>query len=139
MTNKTKLILFAAAVIVIIIAGILISMNDLSNTADEKEKVVEKEEKKKEKKEKQKPILELTQESIELEIGSTFYFQDFIKKAEDEYGYNLKDKVKIPKSIPTELAGEYQVDYELSLSSGKKIVQQLKVKIIDFDASSNPD
>ena len=45
------------------------------------------------------PILELYRSSIELDVGSVFYPEDYIKIANDENGNSIKDQVKI-SSLP---------------------------------------
>lgn len=81
----------------------------------------------------QKEKLELTQDVVDLEIGAVFDFTQYIKTAEDKYGYSIKDKIKINGKIPTNKEGQYQVDYILDLGDGKKLNKILKVNIKSFN------
>lgn len=140
MSNKIKLIIFISIMCFVVIIGIVISINDftkISDTTTKKETNTASETKNEEKN--QEPILELTQDEVVLEVGSTFSYKDFIKKAEDQDGFNLKDKVDAPKEVPTDVPGEYQIEYTLKLSDGKTISKQLKLKIVEFDAGINSD
>lgn len=140
MSNKIKLVIFISIMSIVVILGIVISVNDftkINDTTIKKETNTASETK--EQKKNQEPILELTQDEVVLEVGSTFSFKDFIKKAEDKNGYNLKDKVNAPKAVPTDVPGEYQIEYTLELSNGKKISKQLLLKIVEFDLGTNSD
>lgn len=140
MKSKHKLLIFLFFIIIVVVVGLFISTNDFIDIKKENNDKVQKEINKEEQKKKQKPVLELTQDKVELEVGSSFQFQDFIKKAEDEDGFNLKDHVKIPKKIPTpDVPGEYQIIYSLELPTGEIISKQLVLSIVEYDKSNTPD
>lgn len=135
MKIKTKIIIFAIIVILAIVVGLFINMMDFNHIQEETENTKTTETLKK----KQDPILELTQDEVILEVGSTFSYRDFIKRAENEDGYNLKDKVKAPDEIPTDVPGEYQVEYILEVNNGKTISKQLTLKVVEYEKGVNPD
>lgn len=136
MKTQTKIIMFVIIVVVAIVIGLIINLQGFTKIQEEKKEtsVTEKVNNKK-----QDPTLELTQDEVVFEVGVTFSYKDFIKKAEDENGFNLKDKVNAPKEVPTDVPGEYQIEYTLELSNGKKISKQLLLKIVEFDPGTNSD
>lgn len=76
------------------------------------------------------PILELYRSSIELDVGSVFYPEDYIKIANDENGNSIKDQVKISSLPNTMQPGVYNVSYQLTSSDNSVIVtKNLEVKI----------
>ena len=76
------------------------------------------------------PILELYRSSIELDVGSVFYPEDYIKIANDENGNSVKDQVKISSLPNTMQPGIYNVSYQLTSSDNSVIVtKNLEVKI----------
>lgn len=76
------------------------------------------------------PILELYRSSIELDVGSVFYPEDYIKIANDENGNSIKDQVKISSLPNTMQSGVYNVLYQLTSSDNSVIVtKNLEVKI----------
>lgn len=139
METKTKLIILAGVVSVLLIAGGIYTALEFNKTQDEAAQKVQSKKIKEVKKEKQKPVLELTQDVVELEVGAVFNYVDFIKRAEDENGFNLKDNVTAPAKIPTEEPGEYKVEYTFKLRSGKTIRKELKVIVMYFEKSTTPD
>lgn len=80
----------------------------------------------------QKEKLELTQDKVELEVGAIFDFSQYIKIAEDKYGYNVKDKITTNGNISTETPGHYQVEYKLDLGDNKSISKILDVTVKEF-------
>lgn len=80
----------------------------------------------------QKEKLELTQDTVELEIGAVFDFKQYIKEAENKYGYSIKDQIKVEGEIPTDKEGKYQVEYIMDLGDGKRISRVLKVIVRKF-------
>lgn len=80
----------------------------------------------------QKEKLELTQDTVELEIGAVFDFKQYIKVAENKYGYSIKDQIKVEGEIPTDKEGKYQVEYIMDLGDGKRISRILKVIVRKF-------
>lgn len=80
----------------------------------------------------QKEKLELTQDTVELEIGAVFDFKQYIKVAENKYGYSVKDQIKVEGEIPTDKEGKYQVEYIMDLGDGKRISRILKVIVRKF-------
>ncbi|WP_308697757.1 hypothetical protein [uncultured Thomasclavelia sp.] len=76
------------------------------------------------------PVLELYRSSIELDVGSVFYPEDYIKIANDENGNSIKDQVKISSLPNTMQPGVYNVSYQLTSSDNSVIVtKNLEVKI----------
>ena len=72
----------------------------------------------------------LIQYSIELDVGSVFYPEDYIKIANDENGNSIKDQVKISSLPNTMQPGVYNVSYQLTSSDNSVIVtKNLEVKI----------
>ena len=76
------------------------------------------------------PVLELYRSSIEIDVGSSFYPEDYIEVANDENGNSVKDQVKISSSLNTMQPGVYNVSYQLTSSDNSVIVtKNLEVKI----------
>lgn len=76
------------------------------------------------------PVLELYRSSIEIDVGSVFYPEDYIEVADDENGNSVKDQVKISSSLNTMQPGVYNVSYQLTSSDNSVIVtKNLEVKI----------
>ena len=76
------------------------------------------------------PVLELYRSSIEIDVGSVFYPEDYIEVANDENGNSVKDQVKISSSLNTMQPGVYNVSYQLTSSDNSVIVtKNLEVKI----------
>lgn len=76
------------------------------------------------------PVLELYRLSIEIDVGSSFYPEDYIEVANDENGNSVKDQVKISSSLNTMQPGVYNVSYQLTSSDNSVIVtKNLEVKI----------
>lgn len=76
------------------------------------------------------PILELYRSSIELDVGSVFYPEDYIKIANDENGNSIKDQVKISSLPNTMQSGVYNVLYQLTSKDNNVIVtKKLEVTI----------
>lgn len=80
---------------------------------------------------KQEPVLELTQDRIELEIGAVFQAIDFISIAKDPYGISVKEKVVCDQEIPTNVPGEYEVTYTLD-DGDQMITKVLHVTVKDM-------
>lgn len=76
--------------------------------------------------------LELTQDTVILEVGAVFHPIDFIKIAEDSYGYSVKEKVEISQEIPTDKEGKYEVEYILDAGNGKTITKKMIVEVRDM-------
>lgn len=76
------------------------------------------------------PILELYRSSIELDVGSVFYPEDYIKIANDENGNSIKDRVEISSLPNTMQPGVYNVLYQLTSNDNNVIVtKKLEVTI----------
>lgn len=76
------------------------------------------------------PILELYRSSIELDVGSAFFPEDYIKIANDENGNSIKDQVKISSLPNTMQTGVYNVLYQLTSKDNNVIVtKKLEVTI----------
>ena len=139
MQVKTKVIILGIIAAILLICGIVTLVNEFqSNEKEQSEKTVEVI-KENNKKKTQKAVLELTQEEVSIEVGAEFMYEDFIKIAEDEEGYNLKDKVKTSQKISTEVPGKYKIEYELKLSGGKTLSKQLILNVVEFERSNTPD
>lgn len=95
--------------------------------ADQNEKPIAGESRKK-----QTPKLELTQEHINLEIGAIFNPIDYIKTAEDSYGYSVKDKVTVDTKIPTDKKGMYEIEYSLLINDKAAVKKKLIVEVKDM-------
>lgn len=76
------------------------------------------------------PILELYRPSIELDVGSVFYPEDYIKIANDENGNSIKNQVEISSLPNTMQPGVYNVLYLLASNDNNVIVtKKLEVTI----------
>ncbi len=89
-----------------------------------------------------KPILELSETSIELENGVIIDYEKYIKAIDDNAG---KDKVKLEienKILDTSIAGEYTVNYIAKDNSGnderKSVIFKIKEKIKE-ESTPKPD
>lgn len=138
--NKLKIAIFVIVTIsVVVIFGIATTLEYNNNSKNTAVVVEEKKKEEQQEKEKQKPVLELTQDSVSLEVGSQFFYEDYIKKAEDENGFNLKDFVKGPKNIETDVPGKFKVTYRLELPNGDSISRDLLVDVVQFSKGDHPD
>lgn len=81
----------------------------------------------------QEAKLELTQDTVMIEIGSVFQPIDFIKVAEDTHGYSVKERVEINRDIPTDKEGKYEVEYVLDAGNGKTITKKMIVEVCDMN------
>lgn len=81
----------------------------------------------------QDPKLELTQDSVVIETGSIFQPIDFIKIAQDNYGYSVKEKVEIDQEIPTDREGKYEIEYVLDLGNGIDVSKKMIVEVKNMD------
>lgn len=121
MSNKIKILLLLIISIVIICLGIAINLNEFSkpNTVSlskKKEKI-------------QNIKFELMQNEVTLQRGTKIDYKDYVKMASDEYGYDIKYKVKVPeKAIDTNKIGKYQVTYSLIIDK-VKLVRKLVINI----------
>ena len=59
-------------------------------------------------------------------------FKQYIKVAENKYGYSVKDQIKVDGEIPTDKEGKYQVEYIMDLGEGKRISRILRVTVRRF-------
>lgn len=131
MSFKGKMILLILFIFVIVTALLVWNTATIEKASKEhKGTVTQVEEQKQETIQKEK--LELTQDSIELEVGAVFDFKQYIKVAENKYGYSVKDQIKVEGEIPTDKEGEYQVEYVMDLGNGKRISRILKVTVRKF-------
>lgn len=130
---KGKVIIVIFLILSFVGVIVYINLADLSKSNQEQVKVAEKINDETEKNEAtQKEVLELTQDKVELEIGAIFDFTQYIKVAEDKYGYNIKDKITVNGNISTEVSGHYQVEYKLDLGEGKSLSKILDVTVKEF-------
>ena len=85
-----------------------------------------------ESREQREPILELTQDYVMIETGAIFEPIDFIKVAQDNYGYSVKEKVEIDQEIPTDKEGKYEIEYVLDLGNGIEVSRKMIVDVKDM-------
>ena len=134
MRFKFKLLLLILCIMIFV--GIMIYVN-VSNLAESNQEQQEKQteiQKQNDNLPEEKPeVLELTQDKVEIEVGAIFDFTQYIKIAEDKYGYNIKDKIKVNGTVPTNKEGHYQVEYKLELDNGKSISKILDVQVKKFN------
>lgn len=74
-----------------------------------------------------KPILTLTQESLELSVNDKFEPLQYIKEAYDEIDGDLKQGVVIDNPVDVKKSGEYEVKYSLIDNNGLGTETILKV------------
>ena len=132
MSFKGKMILLILFIFVIVAAFLVYNTIAIDKASKEHKETVSQVKEEEPKKDTQKEKLELTQDSIELEIGAVFDFKLYIKVAENKYGYSVKDQIKVNGKIPTDKEGKYQVEYIMDLSEGKCISRILHVTVRRF-------
>ena len=132
MSFKVKMLLLILFIFIIVTIFLIYNTMAIDKASkDHKETVTQiKDEEPQNKTQKEK--LELTQDTVELEIGAVFDFKQYIKVAENKYGYSIKDQIKVEESIPTDKEGKYQVEYIMDLGDGKRISRILKVIVRKF-------
>ena len=59
---------------------------------------------------------------------------DYIKIAQDTYGYNVKEKVEVDQKIPTDKPGKYEVIYVLNMDAGNTVEKKLVVEVIKMSS-----
>ena len=126
MSFKGKMILLILFIFVIVAAFLVYNTIAIDKASKEHKETVT------QIKEEEPKKLELTQDSIELEIGAVFDFKQYIKVAENKYGYSVKDQIKVDGEIPTDKEGKYQVEYIMDLGEGKRISRILRVTVRRF-------
>ena len=130
MSFKGKMIVLILSIFIIVTVLLVWNTATIDKASKEHKGTVQTE--KKEQEPIQKERLELTQDSIELEVGAVFDFKQYIKVAENKYGYSVKDQIKVKGKIPTDKEGKYQVEYIMDLGNGKHISRILKVTVRKF-------
>ena len=138
--SKSKLSIIGASMLILIILVVAVVLNYKQFVNIEVKKEVKKDDEIKVEinQTKQEPVLELTQEEVDLEVGSIFNYKDFIKIAEDDYGYNLKDKVSLlDQEIDTSKEGKYQIEYVLNLGE-KQLSKTMIINIIKYETPKEP-
>lgn len=140
METKKKIILALICLVAFSAFAIYMNVKDFAEVKEEQNQLNEQKKIDTEIRKVQDPVLELTQEEVILEVGASFKYVDFIKKAEDEQGYNLRDKVVLnQKEINTDLPGEYMITFRLELDEGKVLEKQLRLVIADPEESDIVD
>ena len=132
MSFKGKMILLILFIFVIVAAFLVYNTIAIDKASKEHKETVTQIKEEEPKKDTQKEKLELTQDSIELEIGAVFDFKQYIKVAENKYGYSVMDQIKVDGEIPTDKEGKYQVEYIMDLGEGKRISRILRVTVRRF-------
>lgn len=133
--SKWKVIGFCIALVLLVVIGTLMNYTGFKENYDnQQQELVENGVINEEKptagvqRKEQDPVLELTQESIELEIGSKFQAIDYIKVAKDQYGYSVKEKVTVDSEIPTDVPGKYEIEYVMDIGT-RQITRSMKVEV----------
>lgn len=80
-----------------------------------------------------KPVMALTQEVVELQLGESFLPADYVSVVDTEDG-DLTDSLTITNSVDTKKAGTYEVIYEAKDSQGVTVSKALTVHVIDPNA-----
>lgn len=132
MSFKGKIILLILFIFVIVTCFLIYNTIEIDRTSKAHKQTITHLEKKKDQDKVKQEKLELTQDTVELEIGAVFDFKQYIKVAENKYGYSVKDQIKVNGEIPTDKEGVYQVEYILKLDDGKEINRILKVIVRKF-------
>lgn len=86
---------------------------------------------------KQEPILEIKQDTVILALGDYFDANQYITKATDWYGNDIRDKVSVMEDLSTESPGEYRVVYTLVID--EKAVEEKVLHVIVSDAGQTND
>ena len=58
-----------------------------------------------------KPILELTADTVNLSVGSTFNFMSYVKTARDIDGSSLDTRISLSGAVDTSTRGTYTIEY----------------------------
>lgn len=77
-----------------------------------------------------KPVMTLTQEELELQLGDSFLPVDYVSVVDSEDG-DLTDSLTITNPVDTKKAGTYKVIYEAKDSQGLTVDKTLTVHVID--------
>lgn len=80
-----------------------------------------------------KPVMTLTQEEVELQLGDSFLPVDYVSVVDTEDG-DLTDSLTITNPVDTKKAGTYEVIYEAKDSQGVTVSKSLIVHVIDPNA-----
>ena len=80
-----------------------------------------------------KPVMTLTQEEVELQLGDSFLPVDYVSVVDIEDG-DLTDSLTITNPVDTKKAGTYEVIYEAKDSQGVTVSKSLIVHVIDPNA-----
>lgn len=84
------------------------------------------------------PILTLKEESIELDVDTTFEAKDYIYEAYDSVDGTLVDSVEIDNPVDMSEVGEYSVVYSLADFNGLQTSQSLQVHVLEKIVSAAP-
>ena len=137
MDNKLKILTVAVGILIVCFIGIGLVRNYNGFTENREEKIIETytgdaiqtKPNANEERQRQEPKLELTQKYVYIEIGAVFDPLDYIKIAQDTYGYNVKEKVEVDQKIPTDKPGKYEVIYVLNMDAGNTVEKKLVVEV----------
>lgn len=77
-----------------------------------------------------KPVMTLTQQELELQLGDSFLPVDYVSVVDSEDG-DLTDSLTITNPVDTKKAGMYEVIYEAKDSQGLTVQKTLTVHVID--------
>lgn len=136
MKNLWKFVLPASLIVIFIISGFLNIYDFTQGQEVEHKNIIEKAESKKKttnkKKLENKFILELTEKSIDIEVGSEFNYLNYIETARNNYGYNVQDEVTVNQKLNTNEIGIHQIDYVLKINDSKAITKSLIVNVIEY-------
>ena len=80
-----------------------------------------------------KPVMSLTQEVVELQLGESFLPVDYVSVVDSEDG-DLTDSLTITNPVDTKIAGTYEVVYEAKDSKGLTVDKILTVHVVDPNA-----
>ena len=80
-----------------------------------------------------KPVMTLTQEEVELQLGDSFLPVDYVSVVDTEDG-DLTDSLTITNPVDTKIAGTYEVVYEAKDSKGLTAQKTLTVHVVDPNA-----
>lgn len=83
-----------------------------------------------------KPVMALTQEVVELQLGESFLPADYVRVVDSEDG-DLTDSFIITNPVDTKKAGTYEVIYEAKDSQGVTVSKALTVHVIDPNAKDD--
>lgn len=127
--SKIKIAIVVGGILLFLFTAVTLSAYGFRDNSNEQKEVLEDAAPISLKEKEQKEVLELTQDRIELEVGAKFDYKQYIKIATDKYGYSVKEKIKVDSELPTNIPGEYQIEYVMDLGNDNHISAPLHVII----------